>query len=303
MSAPGRPAAESSRGGVEGLPRALVLQLADLGVDPEELHEPARGGRARPVRHLLGPDVVVDLATDAHGQHLNRLEAHGRAWAREHGVPVPRLRHSHPDGRWLVGERVRVPARAPSGADYLGAALEQAARIGRSPLSADRPAATTWRAPRRTRPARTARLVRRTGAMPLTMLRVRRAVQALPSSTTAHGDFYFRNVLAPGPGLRVLVVDWEYLGPAPAGTDALRLWSTTKEADGRDWLLDRVLSPLSRSARADASLLAYWLSLRLVAENLSAPVAEQRPEDAEHARRLLPQARALARRHGGWPRR
>jgi len=293
----------SAQGGPAGsaLPDDLLAQLSRLGAPAADLEEPAAGGRARPVRHLVGQDVVVDVAVDARGKHLNRLEAHGRAWARDHGVRVPRLLATDPDGCWLVGERVDLAP--PAGTDYLASALEQASLVARAPLAEDRPEATTWRAPRRTRPARTARLVSRTGTLALTMLGVRRAVQALPRSQTAHGDFYFRNVLRPADGEQVLVVDWEHLDRAPAGTDALRLWSTTKDDDDRARVLDQVMSPLGRDERADASLLAYWLSLRLVAENLSSPRREHRQEDAEHALRVLPAARELARRSGGWPRR
>ncbi len=293
----------SAHGGTEppALPTSLRRALAATGADLGTLVPPAPGGRPRPVRRLLGEAVVVDVAADEEGRRLVLLEVRGRAWARAHGVPVPDVLAADPGGGWLVGRR--VPPATPSGTGYVAAAVAAARRVEAAPPPRGGPPASAWRAPRRTRAVRAARLLREPAVDLTTFRRVRAAALALPRTATAHGDFYFRNVLAApaddaGRGVGVAVVDWEHLAPAPPRTDLLRLWTTTKDDADRAAVLEAALAGLDRSALAVASVLGHWLALRLLAENVTAPRSHRRAEDAAHARRVVPEAARLAAVHG-----
>jgi aminoglycoside phosphotransferase len=273
----------------------LSAALSPLGIDAGRLSSRPHQGKGRPVHHFVGQGVIVDIALDDQGRHLNRLEEHGRRWAAGAGVRTPRiLSFDEPAGDWLVSEMIDVaPAR---GADYIGAALELAERIERTAPPIGAPVATSWRASRRTRPARLARAC--AAGLPVQLwLQVKRAVASLPRGIAAHGDFHSRNVLVARHG-GVAVVDWEYLAPAPRHTDVLRFWSTLDHPADRGLVLDRVMSPLSRSERADFGLLALWLALRLFAENVSSPRRARHPGNTAHSRAMVAEARALARSVG-----
>ncbi|RJK97912.1 phosphotransferase [Vallicoccus soli] len=273
------------------LPAPLVRELHGLGVDPARLVEAPAAGPPSPVRHLAGDGVVVDVASAPDGVRRVLLELRGRAWAAGQGVRTVPVLRADAAGRWAVSAAVRPTASA--GADYVLAALEAARRVARAaPPPAAGPAASTWRAPRRTVLARAAR-ARAAGVPLLRLRRARGRAAALPVAAAAHGDFHARNVLGTADG--VLVVDWEHLGPAPAGTDAVRLWTTLRRQDDRDLLLEHLLrgrTPVLAPAVL-ADLLEH-LGLRLWAENVSSPRSHQRRDDREHARQVAAEARALA---------
>ena len=280
-------------------PPALAQALAACGAGRTDVHEQA-AGRRRPVRRFVGPGLVVDIATGPHGQQLNLLELHGRRWAQAAGLPTVRvLGADERAGDWLAGELVATaPATGPA---YLDHALEVSARLARSTPPAGGPGRTSWRAPRRTRPARLARMV--AAGVPLRQFsHVRAAAAGLPQVAVAHGDLTYRNLLhVEGTGA-VTLVDWEYLGPAPAHVDELRLWSTLKAPGDRAHLLDGLLRTLPQREHAAVGLLALWLCLRLFAENVAAPARDRDAADSAHARAMAREAAGLARELRAWPR-
>lgn len=295
--APGRPATAPVASDGPDLPPELRHALEVLGTDPCDLVERSPG-RPRPVRHLVGGGVIVDVARDATGRHLNGLEVFGRRWAASHGLPTARLHAADPHGAWLVGEF--VASGEPGGPDYVAAALEVARGMAALPAPRGGPAPVTWRASRRTLPVRVARLV--AAGLPLQRWRAARAAAlALPDEVTAHGDYYFRNVLWAGADEGVRLVDWEYLGRAPRHADPLRLWSCMKAEADRNLLVEELLRVAPAGERRPIGLLAHWLGLRLFAENVSAPRAHRNPEDARHARVMMREGRDLAVRLGAWP--
>ena len=128
------------------------------------------------------------------------------------------------------------------------------------------------------------------GIRPLEFLRTRRAARALPADTLAHGDFQVGNLLYDrGAGI-VRLTDFEYLGPAPWGTDLLHPWSTLEEAEDRARVLDAVLEGSGPEERARLGSLHRWLALRTLAEQLSGPRANRDPGSVERARRRAREA-------------
>lgn len=281
-------------------PAALVQALAACGLARRDVQEQVPSARRRPVRRFLGGGVVVDVATSPHGRQLNLLEVRGRSWARAAGLPTVRvLGADERSGDWLVGELV---ATAPaSGPAYLDHALAVAARLSRQDAPVGGPGRTSWRAARRTRPARLARML--TAGVPLRQFQqVRAAAAGLPQVAVAHGDLTYRNLLHVEGADAVTLVDWEYLGPAPAHVDELRLWSTLKAPADRAHLMDGLLRGLPRREHPGVGLLALWLCLRLFAENVAAPAQDRDLADAAHARGMAREAAHLARELQGWPR-
>ena len=273
------------------VPAPLRLALEDLGVGVHALVEDAPdGGPPRRVRRCLAGGLVVDLAVSDEGRRLNLLELRGRDWAEMHAIPtVPVLRADREYGEWIVARK--VPLRPSAGPDYVRAALDASRRICVVGPPPPGPVASTWRAPRRTLAVRVARAVA-AGVPVATVRRARSRAAALPLSSTAHGDYHLRNVLAMEDG-GVAVVDWEHLAPAPAYTDALRLWTTLKAADDRQLLIDHLTDRLRADEREPVAVLAVWLAYRLWAENVCSPRAHQRPDDARHARHMVTEAEAL----------
>ncbi len=280
-------------------PDGLVEALSRVGVSPDDLVVQPTSGRRRPVLRLTAGKVIVDLAQDPRGHHLNLLELNGRRWAEREGLPTaPLLAGDLEAGGWLVG--ALVPLVPATGAQYVAEALEVAARLARCAPAGGGPVATSWRAPRRTLPLRVLRLVA-AGIRPLEFAAVRSAASRLPRAAVAHNDYTFRNVLLDADG-GVRLVDWEYLGAGPCYGDELRLWTTLKDPADRALVLEHLLRPLSPRTRADVGLLALWLALRLHAENAAAPRVEQNALDRRHAAAMVQEARQLAARLGAWPR-
>jgi hypothetical protein len=281
----------------DGLPADLLTALARIGVAADRLVEQPQT-RPRPVRRLVGAGLVVDLARDGVGRHHNAQEAFGRRWATDHGLPTATLHAVGAGHSWLLGEY--LVAGQPTGPDYVAQALEIADRLALLPAPTGGPAPTLWRAPRRTLAIRMARLV--AAGLPVrTWYTARAMALALPPAVTAHGDYYFRNVLWTGPTRGVRLVDWEYLGRAPRHADALRLWSCLKDPDDRNLLVETLLRNAPQPEHRQIGLQAHWLGLRLFAENLSAPRSHRNTADARHARLMVDEGRRLAQDLGAWP--
>lgn len=148
----------------------------------------------------------------------------------------------------------------------------------------------TWRAGSQGRIRRLARLAA-SGLSVREFLAARSEAESLLADSTAHGDFYFRNVLnLPD---RVEVVDWEYAGPAPKFTDHLRFWSTIKSDEDRDEALALILDRRSPQERAHIGVLGRWLAFRLFAENVTAPRRWQNAADRQRATAGLRHGREL----------
>ncbi|MBC7678464.1 MAG: phosphotransferase, partial [Pseudorhodobacter sp.] len=123
-------------------------------------------------------------------------------------------------------------------------------------------------------------------------LAARREAARLPCLGVAHGDLHRGNLLA-GPSGDLLLVDWEFLAPAPLGTDALRLWATLDQAPLRAVVVERLLTALPASTHPDLRVLARWVALRSLAE------AADDPDPSDRAA-VLPRARAVLAELPAW---
>jgi aminoglycoside phosphotransferase len=295
------------------LPRGVLAVLRGERIDPESLRPvPGRGPR-RPIRRLVGCGVVVELAAGADtgadigadtgadtaaGRLRLRRELWGRCWAAGAGLPTPPVLGADADGGWLVS--AWLPAGAPTGPDFLDAAVATAGRIAAAPPPPAGPPRSVWRSPRRAAPLRLARGF--LGGVPTRLWwRARQAAAALPRVPVAHGDFYHRNVLWRPDSGTLHTVDWEYLGTGLRHGDLLRLWSVLPGPLDRAGLLARLLDGLPAAQRADVGTLALYLALRLLGENVKGDRRDRDEDDLVHARALLPEAYALAEDLGGWP--
>jgi len=268
--------------------------LAERGVAVDAL-QPLAQGRSAPIRRLrcdtgTGSGLLIELAASEAGSRQLRNEASGRRWAAAAGVRTPAVVGHDPAGGWLVGE-----AAAPAVRDvaYVDAVLEQAELIGAAAV-APPPSHDTrsWESSPLTRVAR-ASLVAAGGLSVPLFLRSRRAYHALAFDRPVHGDFYYLNVLRDPRG-RATVVDWEYLGWGPRFSDALRMWASLPERHLRDHLVDRLLEQCSTPrARAQLGVVARWMVVRQIGENLSS-LRHRSRESLAHARSMLPEALALA---------
>jgi len=283
------------------IPTDLLDRLSSLGYDITLIRASGHHAPKRPLRQFLcdgarGP-LLIEVARNRLGRRRNLVEAAGRTWARQWGVATPPVLDMHQAGQWMVSRR--IAAVSSRDVDYLDHALDTAERIGAATSGPpEMRLGNSWRAPRRSLPLRATRGL--LGGLRLRLWRAARAqAYRLPRDRIAHGDYYRRNVLWCGDG--VTVIDWEYLSWAPRHTDALRLWSTEREAADRDHVMQRVLSSTPRDKWADIGCLALWLSLRLLGENLSAARKARTRDDLEHARQMIPEASHLAVRLGGWP--
>lgn len=269
---------------------AVASAFDQAGQDPRVFTYAAKPGPPTGLRTFLGEDSVLTVAVDEEGRRQNLVEATCRAWAAPHGVGCPAVVAAAPDGGWLHAERVR-PGR-PEGTAYVQAALDAADRVADLPLPDLPVAPSTWR------PARAQRLLSAArgtvGGLDVPrFLRARREAAALTARTTAHGDFYRRNVLhVPGSG--VSVVDWEFVGEAPRWTDHVRFWSTLRRAEDRREAWGRTSEAAGPEDLAHLRVLAAWLGLRLLAENLAAPRHQRDAEDLAHARVLVAESRSLS---------
>ena len=256
----------------------------------------AKPGPPRPVARWLadmtGPDgpepVVVAVAQDPGAVQQLSHEAAARGWAAANAGPVP-ADLAQGDG-WLISEEVAVlPSR---GADYVAAALTAATRIA----SAQGPppvAVSEWKAGRRDLPQRIARAL--LGRLPMgEFRRVRAEAAELPDAGWVHGDYSDANVMYSPTGVRI--IDWEFVGRGPLGTDQIRLWSTLGEASDRDLLMETFLAQVPRDQRAEVGVLIHWLALRQLAENLAAPRKHQNPANIALAHTTLREAREWRQR-------
>lgn len=268
---------------------ALGQELRSLGVDAEALRPRAKPGIPRPIEQLVAAGLLIEVALDIDGRRRLACEVAGRRWAASIGVSTPEVVAADRDGAWLVS---RLGVRPRLTTQDVEAALELADRIAaqrRGPDLGGR--SSTWRAPVSTRARRWARTA--TGISPLRFRAARAAYDALPDRAAAHGDLYHRNLLRGSGGSGLEVVDWEFAGTAPRFTDHVRLWNVLPDEALRAHAISCLLAGRSGAERAQIGVVATWLSQRLVAENLAAPLPLRNAGDLAHARRVAPEARAL----------
>lgn len=229
----------------------------------------------------LSQDMVLALSTGDEGfQHL-ASELDGRAWAAGIDVPAPEALASDPERRWHLARRGHE-VEALTG-DLAAAAVAFALRVETGPWH-ERPHATSWRAPRRTLPLRLAKLVRH--RVPIRRFAAARAaVAALPDDGMAHGDYHPGNLLLAGD--RLVVVDWEFLAPAPAGVDVMRLWTTARTPAERTAVREAVLADADDARRHRLGVVGRWLALRALAEAANDGPSEDRDLALTIARRAV----------------
>ena len=270
-------------------PAEADLAIVYAGIDPALLVHKPKPGPPRRMSSFVGGGVVLTVASDAAGRRLVALELQGRAWAAGIGLKGPEVLASASDGAWMLARW--VDAGEPSGAAYVKAALSAADTIMAAQTPEFDVASTQWKADPSDRWQRVARLA--AGRFPLSQWRAAKArAGALTQIQNAHGDFYFRNVMWTGDS--VAIIDWEFVSQAPAYTDHLRLWSTLHDPADRDLALRIILAGADESKWRHVCLLGRWLSLRLLAENLSAPPAQRNPKDLAHARLIAREGKSLA---------
>ena len=130
---------------------------------------------------------------------------------------------------------------------------------------------------------------------PLPVADLRRARRVLAEtrlrSVTTHGDFHPGNVLISGGA--AWVVDWEFAGHGPAGSDLLHFASTVESPEDRERLLEAAVQ--LAGDRSEALRLAYAVLVKATAAKLSAAQPFDRdPEGAKRLLALLPAARQAA---------
>lgn len=269
-------------------PEAIARAFQETGIDPGRMAAVAKPGPPSPIQRFQGMGLALAVAIEPEGQRQNLLEAAGRHWASAQGVPVPCVVAADPDGRWLLAQL--VPVIPPGGEPYVRQALAAADAVA----AADPPnlpvAPSRWRAERPNAAGRAARLLAG-GLRPDTFLLARRAAGELPASITCHGDLYRRNVLCTA-GPQVYVVDWEFLGPGAEFTDHLRFWSTLLDPADRTIAWSATVDRAGEAKRGDLLVLARWLVIRLLAENLDAPTRQRNRADLRHARAMQAELRA-----------
>lgn len=204
-----------------------------------------------------GP-VRVRFGVDDEGRRRNRLEVHGRAWAEQHGIRVPRIVAHDPDGAWLVSED--AAGGDPTGHEFVDAALDVADRIAAADPLTSAEAPSSWRASRRGTARRAARIWR-AGITPYRFVDERRQAQALPPEVPVHGDLYEGNVLYTGHG-PATIIDWEHAGRGPRHADAIRLITTVRRSEDAEYGLERLLREAPRSSWPSITVQVRWLSLR-----------------------------------------
>ncbi len=289
------------------LPTAALELLAIHGrAEPDGWIEQEKVGLPRPVRRFVLGHVMLEVATDHHGQLRLARETWGRRWADEQGIPTVPLHGAANDGSWLISKWFPpLPTHGPA-ADwpdwdsYLNAAHRITISIAASDTPPAAPPAPLWRSPRSKRVARAARGVL-AGVPPRLWWATRRAATVLPTVPVAHGDFYYRNLPWDTSSRCGYAVDWEYLGPGPRYGDALRFWSVLPHRPQRDDWLQRVLSTSPGDHHHDIALLALWYALRRVGENVKAPREHRSSADTAHAWSVLPEAQELARSYRVYP--
>lgn len=273
------------------LPERVRKALRDTGHDPDALLEAVKPGPPRPVSRWVGEAVLVDVARSADGRRLVALEVAGRRWAGHAGVVVPAVLAVDDDGAWMVSERAGgTSCRGPAA---VRAGLEAADRIAACDVPLPELPSSAWTGDRRTFAARVLRSV--AGGLPVRRFRDARAAAAgLTALGPGHGDLYRRNVLADGG--RVSVIDWEFLGTHPRWTDHVRLWSTLTDPEDRAVAVAHLDAAVPVAEHPHLAALVRHLTLRLLAENLAAPRRQRDADDLAHARTMVGEGEALARR-------
>ncbi len=280
------PAASSS---LEPAPAAVVADVARAlgavprlrgsGPDRAYWYGPAGTSCTWPQTMLAGPGS--SWSGDGCGGPPSTGSASPPRWpGRRMGAGWPR-RSSRAILRWgLVSSRPR--SRSPGGSSpFL------------SPPAGVLDGGPTRIGPRRGRLRRAARLAA-SGVDVREFARVRRLALALPAERLAHGDFHPGNLLFDQATGAVLLTDFEFLGPAPAGSDLLQLWATLERNDDRALVLDALLAGTPPDQRRRVGLLHRWVALRTLAERLTARPAEREPDQINESRRLVVEARRHA---------
>lgn len=268
---------------------SVAVAFREAGGDPQGFSFVPKQGPPTPLRTYMSESSVLTVAVDDQGRRLLALELAWRRWAERTEVPTPTVRGASPSASWLLADRV-VPA-TPAGCDYVHAGLDVADRISSSSVPTLPVLPSSWRASRRGLPIRALRSV--AGGLDVRDFRAARSAAAdLDDKTCSHGDFYRRNVLNTQHG--VSVVDWEFAGWAPRYTDHLRFWSTLRDERDRDEAWQRI-SDQAADRVQHLRVLAAWMSIRLLAENLAAPVRYRDSDDLAHARTMAQEGRQLLR--------
>ncbi|QWC83772.1 aminoglycoside phosphotransferase family protein [Nocardioidaceae bacterium] len=275
--------------------------LLDLSVDPgapgalEALEALTTSRRPSVVRwrHRSAagtghPDLLVELAVRRAGNRSLRNEVAGRRWAATAGVNTPRVLAHDTAGEWMVGEAATPVEPDPA---YVDTVVAQARLIAAAPAPPPGEDSRSWQAPP------VARLLNAglatTHGLPVPLfLRAREAYRSLPHDQPVHGDFYYLNVPVDAAG-RPAVVDWEFRGQGPEFSDVLRMWVSLPERSLRDQLLESLLGSASAEQRGRIGVVARWMAVRQLAENLTFVVRTSQVS-LDHAREVLPEAVAVA---------
>ena len=276
---------------------SLAAALRGQGVDPLTMRPCSKLGPKRPLARLLATsptgEVMIEIALNGEGRRRLLTEAGGRRWASGRGIAVPTVLGLGDAGTWFISAAAGAVRPNPA---FVESAMRLADRIGEQSTPPDLgELASDWRAPRRTRVLRGARTVLG-GVPPRLFAQARAGFRDLPHDRVVHGDFYHRNIVQNTESYQV--VDWEFSGWGPRFSDHLRLWSVLPDKSLRDLVLDRILDGVNRAERRSIGVIALWMSLRLLGENLSAPRRSRSADDLAHARAMLPEAVELARQLG-----
>lgn len=231
--------------------------------------------------------ALVTVAPDESARAQLKHEVAALRWASAASVPVPRLLATADS--WCITEYLQVLPSA--GSDYVEGSLAAARRIreagGHPPVGV-----SNWRGSKWNLPVRILRAVQ--ARLPMVEFRTVRAEAAeLPADVWVHGDFHLSNVLHSRSG--VAVVDWEYAGKAPLGTDELRMWSVLHDRRDRDHLMEQFLPTIDERRYPQIGLLMHWLALRLFAENATGAARYRDRTNLAVAREVLPEARQWRR--------
>ena len=221
-----------------------------------------------PGHFLQDPQLIVYEAEEPGDVLRIRREVEGRAWAGRHGIPTAETVAKDPDDRWLVSRRVVEEPR--ESAQYVAAALEMSRRIETLPHPRFVTEGATWRAPRRSRPVRVARLVR-AGVDLRAFTAVRRAFEALPQVVTIHNDYHRDNVLNTSAAGHVTVIDWEFTALGPRNQDMVRLIVDLQDADVARAAWRLLVESVPAAERPALAVQLRWLALRTYASEVTVP--------------------------------
>lgn len=209
-------------------------------------------------------------------------------WAEASGIPVPPVVDA--SDSWIVTEK--VPRDDPGGERYVREAIAAADRIRAAVSPPIHPGGDERQDPLGTLPVRAVRML--AGRLNLAeFLATRRAARSLHRDELSHGDFHPNNVLYDRAGGRVHVIDWDYLGFRPKGTDLLMMWSQLRDEADRELVLRAVLDRSDDHRRT--LVLMRWIAVRGFSEILTnRPIRARSSEQVSHARRVVGESRRLA---------